>query len=900
MTAIERPASSRRGRRDATERGRCRKNQRLDDHRHGARRLEHRADVDEVEFLEDDPVDRHDRIWQLRLLLGMDADEPADIAVADENQRQAMGELLVEPACHAAAEIVEPPEGRRSAPAIAERDGLLALVKIEPSQRRADRAGDRLDVEVLAVERHVGGDDRHVAQRQNLERPHENRAAADLDRILRGADDGRPNAFVGRFDAWSPGRDPAQDRLREQRAEVAETLALAPVDIFRHAAGKGDRCGSAGILQAVEPQERGRAGAQARARNGFEETLGHALDHSLETFGSRLLTHFESKADLVGKAAAGLLDAHHPALAVESDDPRADIDRGHFDEFARRADADLRRAAAEVDIHHPHAFADRARGGARTESGERGLEPVAGTDRHELAGLGREKLADRPRIAAPHGDARQDQCAGVDRLRIEFGQFVLTVDEPAQRIGIDRRIVGIGRQQDVEFVHDLALRHDVAIVEPLQHQPRKDEMGGRRADVDTDAHEADLVLLFEAPADIGEEDASANRFIGHHKRSNRSRSSSPAAGRCSQLTVRVLPAAVTNLRSRRPHHGSAARAPKAAAEPRTPTSAPSPAAAKGSQSDDRHLGVGIRRLLVPLGVHAAGYAVFFQRRLVFGTNIGILHPIGNGGAALVHVDGRVIGMLLARRAGIAAGIVRAEPGGQAEIVLRDAEMLVVPAIAAGRRRDHADRLVIETADLIGISVLPRLLAAALRPAIGIALALEADQNRRRRMRMRLRIAAVLMLADPEVEAIIGHERLDAAVADRAAVVERQFTIDHVRDEVGLAHGEPAHRIGLDVVLRLEEVVGAVEAVAEDVRIVEDRAGIVEHVDDIGRRGAGEQQRPAGGGVDEAVHGVHRNREHRSLLPFEDVSLAVSLDPDLGRCRGLRRRGRFPRTYVSRG
>ena len=79
-----------------------------------------------------------------------------------------------------------------------------------------------------------------------VERLHENRAAADLDRILRGADDGRANAFVGRFDAWSPGRDAAQDRLRELRAEIAETLALAAVDIFRHAAGKGDRCGSAG------------------------------------------------------------------------------------------------------------------------------------------------------------------------------------------------------------------------------------------------------------------------------------------------------------------------------------------------------------------------------------------------------------------------------------------------------------------------------------------------------------------------------------------------------------------------------------------------------------------------------------------------------------------------------
>ena len=80
--------------------------------------------------------------------------------------------------------------------------------------------------------------------------------------------------------------------------------------------------------------------------------------------------------------------------------------------------------------------------------------------------------------------------------------------------------------------------------------------------------------------------------------------------------------------------------------------------------------------------------------------------------------------------------------------------------------------------------------------------------------MRLGIAAVLVLADPEIEAIAGHERLDPAVAGRAAVVERQVAIDDVGDEIGAPHGEPAHRIGLDVVLRLEEILGAAETVAE--------------------------------------------------------------------------------------
>ena len=108
--------------------------------------------------------------------------------------------------------------------------------------------------------------------------------------------------------------------------------------------------------------------------------------------------------------------------------------------------------------------------------------------------------------------------------------------------------------------------------------------------------------------------------------------------------------------------------------------------------------------------------------------------------------------------------------------------------------------------------------------------------------MGLGVAAVLVLADPEIKGIAGHERLDPAVAGRAAVVERQVAIDDVGNEVGAPHGEAAHRIGLDVVLVFVEIVGAAETVAELIGAVEDRAEIVDEVDQVRRRGAAEQQR----------------------------------------------------------
>ncbi len=141
------------------------------------------------------------------------------------------------------------------------------------------------------------------------------------------------------------------------------------------------------------------------------------------------------------------------------------------------------------------------------------------------------------------------------------------------------------------------------------------------------------------------------------------------------------------------------------------------------------------------------------------------------------------------------------------------------------------------------------------------------------------IAAVLVLADPQIERVAGHERLDAAPARRAAVVERQIAVDDVGHEIGAPHGEPAHRVRLDVVLVLVEIVGATEAVAEHVRAIEDRADVVDEIHQVRRRGAAEQQRRARACVDDPVPCIHRNREQRSLLPLKHVALGVGVKPD---------------------
>src|SRR5262249_21371985 len=80
----------------------------LDDHRHRAGGLEHRADIDIVELLEFEPVDRDHGVRKLHFLVQMNAQEPADVAVAGQHQRMAILQDAAEALDHAATECVEP------------------------------------------------------------------------------------------------------------------------------------------------------------------------------------------------------------------------------------------------------------------------------------------------------------------------------------------------------------------------------------------------------------------------------------------------------------------------------------------------------------------------------------------------------------------------------------------------------------------------------------------------------------------------------------------------------------------------------------------------------------------------------------------------------------------------
>jgi hypothetical protein len=221
----------------------------------------------------------------------------------------------------------------------------------------------------------------------------------------------------------------------------------------------------------------------------------------------------EADAELRAETAAGLLDANDAPRRVEANEPRANIERREVGHSAFAADPDLRRAAADVHVHDRHLAADRARRRAGAVRRHHRLQAVAGRDRDHLSGLPGKKLADLAGIAPAHGNAGEDQRAGVDLVGIDIGALVLSLDEGAERLRVDLFLGGIGREQDVGVVEGFARADDITAVEPLQHDAGEHEMRGGRADIDADAQDDDFVLVDERASRAGEEDTAA--FVSH-------------------------------------------------------------------------------------------------------------------------------------------------------------------------------------------------------------------------------------------------------------------------------------------------------------------------------------------------------------------------------------------------
>src|SRR5581483_8059349 len=374
-------------------------------------------------------------------------------------------------------------------------DGLAAVQQIQAAKRAQQRLAHGFFAELVLIERKLRRDHGDVAHRHGALGRDENRVAAHLHGVLRSADHGGADARVGLHDEKAEIAGAAARFLGDQRPEIAEAVFRTPVDELRHAAGKHHAIDLALVVQRRQAQEVFDISVDRIRLQHGEKLVHHAGDHAAQILFGDFVAEGDGKAGPGGVLAAGLFDARDGAARVEGEQARADVDGGDFLDFAPVADGEFAGAAADVDIQNHAADFLRVRHRARAVRRHGRFQTVAGADRDELARLLGEKLGDGARVAPAHGDAGQNQRAGIDLFAADPGFFVLLVDERFEGLDVDPRVLDVGRQKNVRFVQHLAPGHAVARAFESQLEAGENQMRGGRADVHAHAGELEIFLF---------------------------------------------------------------------------------------------------------------------------------------------------------------------------------------------------------------------------------------------------------------------------------------------------------------------------------------------------------------------------------------------------------------------
>ena len=203
------------------------------------------------------------------------------------------------------------------------------------------------------------------------------------------------------------------------------------------------------------------------------------------------------KAGAAGVEFPRRVEPHDPAFRIDHLEPAADMHRGGRRHLAAFDHGELGGAAADIDVKDALALRARHRGGAGAVGRQHGLHVVPGSGADEVAALFRHDAGDRPGILAPQRLAGEDHRAGVDIGGVDAGRVVGVVDDGAEPRLVDVLLAAVGRERDRRLEQGFARHHEIAarqiFTEAAQVDAREDHLGARRADVDADAHQRDMV-----------------------------------------------------------------------------------------------------------------------------------------------------------------------------------------------------------------------------------------------------------------------------------------------------------------------------------------------------------------------------------------------------------------------
>ena len=159
------------------------------------------------------------------------------------------------------------------------------------------------------------------------------------------------------------------------------------------------------------------------------------------------------------KASAAFLQADDFIGTVVRHQARADIDRCGSANPPCLDDADLGRAAADIDIEQRQSLVAALLHRPRTMRRHDGFQRRSRGGADELTGFIGEQFGDLRRIITPRGLAGDNHRAGIDIVPTESRRGKGFLNQFSKRSSLDVPVAGKWRQQDRRARDHLALQH---------------------------------------------------------------------------------------------------------------------------------------------------------------------------------------------------------------------------------------------------------------------------------------------------------------------------------------------------------------------------------------------------------------------------------------------------------
>ena len=178
--------------------------------------------------------------------------------------------------------------------------------------------------------------------------------------------------------------------------------------------------------------------------------------------------------------------------------PAADMHGCGSNHLAVLDQAEFGGAAADIDVEDALVLVAGDARGAGAVGRQHRFHVMAGGGGDEFAALLGQDLGDALRVLAAQRLARKNNHAGIDLVGMQAGRVIGVVDDGAELFVVDALLALIGRQRHRRLEQGLA-RDDVIAAgqilgQPAQIDAREDDLRARRADVDADRHQRDVVL----------------------------------------------------------------------------------------------------------------------------------------------------------------------------------------------------------------------------------------------------------------------------------------------------------------------------------------------------------------------------------------------------------------------